>query len=126
MEKPQTPQEEDDKVVVKPRSTAASKRSADSVIADRMAFLSKQDDGGFSFELDAYGLAVGQTSLRLLPSQALEIAELRCAASPESVRFKIAGIRTRYKGKDYLLLQRATRIHSYGNFRAFSPPSKYR
>ncbi len=115
------PAVEDAKAVSRTQSTAASTRAADTILIDRMAFLKKRDDGGLSFVLDAYGLAVGQASLKLLPSQALEITELRCAASPEALRFKIAGIKTRYKGQDYLLLQRATRIYSHGNFRAFTP-----
>ena len=32
------------------------------------------------------------------------------------MRFNVAGILTRYKGQQYLLLQKATRIYSYGNF----------
>lgn len=110
---------EDAKPVEQP--TAVSRGFVDTVLIDRMAFLDKHDDGGSSFVLDAYGLTVGKTSLKLLPSQALEITETMCAASMEPVRFKIAGIRTHYKGQDYLLLQRAARIYSHGNFRAFTP-----
>jgi len=35
---------------------------------------------------------------------------------PEPVRFKIAGIKTAYKGEHYLLLQKATRVYSHENF----------
>lgn len=128
LEKPQPQQKDDDKpagmdakAVRQPKSTAGSGRTLDTVLTDRIAFFNKRKDGGFSFALDAYGLNVGRLSVKLLPCQALELAEMRSASSIEPSRFKIAGIRTRYKGEDYLLLQRATRIYSHGNFRAFMP-----
>jgi hypothetical protein len=92
----------------------------DLILVDRMAAL-VQHDGQFSFLLEAYGLKVQEVSLRLLPCEALELTEQRCTASPERLLFKIAGIRTKYQGQGYLLLQRATRIYSHDNFRTFVP-----
>ena len=92
----------------------------DSILVDRMAALVRHD-GQFSFLLEAYGLKVQDVSLRLLPCEALELTEQRCTGSPERLLFKIAGIRTKYKGQGYLLLQRATRIYSHDNFRTFVP-----
>jgi hypothetical protein len=46
----------------------------------------------------------------------LESAEEKTANEPDKVRFKIAGIVTRYKGENYLLLHRIVRIYSNGNF----------
>lgn len=69
-----------------------------------------------SFVLDALGRKEAKTSLRLLPCQVLERAQREQSADPEALRFKIAGIVTQYKGKNYLLLQRATRVYSHGNF----------
>ncbi len=88
----------------------------DSILADRTAFLSKQDDGRLVFVLDAFGRNVRPVSLRLLPCEVLELAEQIQAAVPEPVRFKIAGIITKYKGENYLLLQKATRVYSHQNF----------
>ena len=79
------------------------------------------------FVLDGLGLSVQQTAFRLLPCQVLEQAEQQSATGglrPEQTRLKIVGIITEYKGGDpaswepdkYLLLQRATRAYSYGNF----------
>jgi len=73
----------------------------------------------YEFVLDGLGLSVQQTSFRLLPCQVLEQAERESAAGglrSNQIRFKIAGIITEYKGDKYLLLQRATRVYSYGNF----------
>ncbi len=102
-----------------PRRTPKTKKivlEQDSILADRSAFLVKKKDGQLVFVLDALGRNVRPVSLKLLPCEALELAELTQSAIPEPVRFKIAGIVTKYKGEKYLLLQRATRIYSHGNF----------
>jgi hypothetical protein len=91
-------------------------RSSDSIFVDRTAFLVKQNDGRFLFVPDALGRNVQKLSLHLLPCTALELTELKQAAEPDKVRFKIAGIMTKYKGKNYLLLEKATRTYSHGNF----------
>ena len=91
-------------------------RGVDSVFVDRTAFLVKQDDGGFAFVPDALGRNVQQLSLRLLPCEVLELAERRRSVELEPLRFKIAGIMTKYNGKTYLLLQKAARAYGHGNF----------
>lgn len=94
----------------------------DFILSDRTALFRKsghetQDTWReFSFALDAIGRTEAKISLRLLPCQALEQAQRNQSASPDALRFKIAGIVTKYKGKHYLLLQRATRVYSHGNF----------
>jgi len=103
----------------------------DYVLADRTGFISaglpspiRLTYGGLTlprteFVLDGLGLTVQQSSFRLLPCQVLEQAELQSAAGglrADQIRLKIAGIVTEYKGDKYLLLQRATRVYSHGNF----------
>jgi len=111
----------------------------DSILADRTGFISscvirdayrvkekrKEEKGKTQYAIrntqcefvfDALGRNVQQISLRLLPCQALELAERRQSAEPDTLRFKIAGILTKYKGSHYLLLERTTRIYSHGNF----------
>jgi hypothetical protein len=90
----------------------------DTVLADRTAVLVKLKEGRFSFVLETLGWRAGQVSLQLLPCEALELTEQRQGSVPERVLFKVAGIRTEYKGRPYLLLQRAARVYSYGNFRS--------
>jgi len=68
------------------------------------------------FVFDALGRNIQQTTVRLLPCQALELAEQQADAEPDPIRFRIAGIVTEYKGGKFLLLQRATRVYSHGNF----------
>lgn len=91
-------------------------QSVDSVFVDRTAFLVERDDGRLVFVPDALGRNVQKLSLRLLPCEVLEITEQKQAAQPEPVRFKIAGIMTKYKGDSFLLLEKAIRTYSHGNF----------
>jgi len=88
----------------------------DSILADRTAVLTKQPDGSYIFAFDALGLKVERDSIKLLPCGALEEAQHRQAFSPETLRFRISGIVTRFKGESYLLLQRATPAYGHGNF----------
>jgi hypothetical protein len=93
-----------------PRRTPQTKKMVleqDSILADRSAFLVKRKDGRLVFVLDALGRNTRPVSLKLLPCEALELAELKQSAIPQPVRFKIAGLVTKYKGEKYLLLHRA-------------------
>jgi hypothetical protein len=91
-------------------------RNKDSVLVDRTAFLVEGNDGRPIFVLDALGRNMQHTSLKLLPCEVLELTERRQARMTGPVRFRIAGIRTEYKGESYLLLHKATRIYNHGNF----------
>jgi hypothetical protein len=68
------------------------------------------------FVLDALGRNWPETRFVLLPCEALERAEAEQSATLERPRFKIAGIVTKYHGRDYLLLHKASRVYSYANF----------
>jgi len=99
-----------------------SELKQDYILADRCGFIRESGQETqkawqeVSFVPDAIGRTEAKTSLRLLPCQVLEQAQRKQSAAPEKLRFKTAGIVTKFKGKDYLLLQRATRVYSHGNF----------
>jgi len=88
----------------------------DSYLIDRTALLVWKQNGEFTFVLDALGRNAPQVRFHLLPCEMLELTEQKQSAELEPMRFKIAGIKTKYKGNDYLLLQKATRIYNQGNF----------
>lgn len=88
----------------------------DSILADRTATLLKQADGSFIFVLDGLGRNLPEISFPLLRCAALEEAQAKQSAEPDPLRFKIAGILTKYQGENYLLLQRAIRLYSHQNF----------
>jgi hypothetical protein len=98
------------------RKDSIRERRTNSVFVGRAGFLINPDEGRLIFVPDALGRNVQKLSLNLLPCAALELTELKQAAEPEPLRFKIAGIMTKYKGKNYLLLEKATRTYSHGNF----------
>lgn len=94
----------------KPLST-----ESDGIVADRTGFLRRQGDD-FYFDFDALGRNIDSLLLPLLNCQLLEyMYDLQCG-SATPLRFKISAIVTAYKGKNYMLLQRATRAFSHGNF----------
>jgi hypothetical protein len=70
----------------------------------------------YYFVFDSFGRNVNPSQLGLLPCKALESTEWLRSLLPEPVRFKVAGITTEYKGQKYLMLHKATRVFSHGNF----------
>jgi hypothetical protein len=95
--------------------TEHATHSTNLVFVDRTGFLVNQDDDRLVFVPDALGRNVQNLSLNLLPCAVLELTELKKATEPDRVRFKIAGSITKYKGENYLLLEKATRTYSHGN-----------
>ena len=64
----------------------------------------------------ALGWSVSNIRYELLPCGALEQAMQIQRSSMESVRFNVAGLVTQFRGRQYLLLQRAVPVYNYGNF----------
>jgi hypothetical protein len=87
----------------------------DVMLADRTGFV-LADDKGKLFGLDGLGRNVEDISFRLLPCEVLERVEANLARSAGQQRYRIAGRVTKYKGALYILLQRAVRTYSHGNF----------
>lgn len=89
----------------------------DYILADKIGLVEKKPDGSFVFVPDSAGRNTNkQGSFRLLPCWSLERAWLKQSMEADPIRFKVAGIVTKYKGKRYLLLHRARRLYSHGNF----------
>ncbi|HUW19043.1 MAG TPA: hypothetical protein VMW16_07060 [Sedimentisphaerales bacterium] len=88
----------------------------DTVLTDRTGFIRVKGEKAYEFVLDGLGWTVPGVSYGLLPCEALEMAENKQSQELERLRFKAAGIVTKYKGSEYLLLQKATRVYSHGNF----------
>jgi hypothetical protein len=75
-----------------------------------------QDQGKTFFLADGLGQNAVSSVFELLPSGTLESMEHLQSQTPEPVRFRVAGLATQYRQHRYLLIQRASREHSYGNF----------
>jgi hypothetical protein len=76
----------------------------------------EQRQGRAVFVPDALGLGVSAREYVLLPNAMLEQARRLQAASPDRVRFSVAGLLHEFEGKHHLLLQRVVRMYSYGDF----------
>jgi len=87
----------------------------DMMLADRTGFV-VSDGGGKSFTLDGLGRNAEGVSFRLLGCEVLGRTEANLAGSPYRQRYRVAGRITKYKGEFYMLLQRAVRTYSHGNF----------
>jgi hypothetical protein len=85
------------------------------ILVDVVGFLRK-DGTGFLFMPDAVGRNIARDYFRLLPCRTLEQLEREQSTAADPVRFAVAGLITQYKGDRYLLLQRAIRVYSHGNF----------
>ncbi len=88
----------------------------DYILTDRTALLDNGTNSEPIVVLDALGRNIPQISFKVLPCEVLERAQYIQSTEPDPVRFRIAGILTQYKGEYYLLLQKATRAYSHGNF----------
>jgi hypothetical protein len=88
----------------------------DSILADRMGYLSRAADERVFFTLDSLGRNAPWISFELLRCEALERAEVEDSRDAEQLRMKAAGVLTKYEGRYYLLLQRANRVYGHGNF----------
>jgi hypothetical protein len=87
----------------------------DTIFANRAGRIEVKN-ASYVFEADALGRGVEKFAIKLLPCQKLEDAMTQVRSESNPVRFNVAGILTKYKGEQYLLLQKATRMYSYGNF----------
>ncbi len=112
-------------VVQPPRQETGQAFQQDTVIVNRTGFILSREmrdlyrperNTQYGFVFDALGRNIPKESFRLLPCEALEHAEQRQSAELETLKFQIAGIVTKYKDQNYLLLQKATPVYSYGNF----------
>ena len=76
----------------------------------------KQTDKVKFFQPDAFGQNVDLRRYILLPCEMLEVAEKQMQKSPGRQRYNISGLVTSYKGRNYMLLRRAVRTYTNGNF----------
>lgn len=73
-------------------------------------------EDGFLFAGDAFGQNMGQGAYRLLPCRALETMERTMQRTPGRQRYVVSGVETGFEGTEYLLLRRAVRTFTHGNF----------
>jgi hypothetical protein len=100
-----------------PNAQSASRQpqSAERMLVDRVGLIEAEDDH-FVFIPYALGWNVSDERYELLPSSILEQVQRQQAGSLEVIRWNVAGLVTEFRGKKYLLLQRAVPVYNYGDF----------
>lgn len=89
--------------------------STDRNLIHRSGLMSGSDEG-FIFALDAFGRNVEQESYRLLPSKTLERIRRSMQQTLGRQRFVVSGVITQFEGETFLLVRRAVRTYTHGNF----------
>ncbi|MCI0499121.1 MAG: hypothetical protein L0Y36_05515 [Planctomycetales bacterium] len=75
-----------------------------------------EENGTCIFRPDGFGMKVDGQQLLLLPNEARQTAEKRLFPSAGRARYNVSGLITTCGGRTYLLLRRATRTFTHGNF----------
>ena len=88
----------------------------DRMFSDRSGFIAKAADSSYVFKPDALGRNVQKISFAILPNDIVQRAMDEQSHAPDRVRYKVTGILTTFNGQNYILLQRALRQYSHGNF----------
>jgi hypothetical protein len=89
--------------------------TGDTNLIGRAGYLSENKDISV-FQPDAFGLKVNDKEFTLLPNSMLADAKKELAKMPGRQRFSVSGLVTTYKGQTYMLLRRANRTYTHGNF----------
>lgn len=78
--------------------------------------LLQADEDGFIFLPDAFGQNVKRVDYRLLPNKTLESVGRQIQRSPGRRRYVVSGVITEFEGQTFLLVRRAVRTYTHGNF----------
>jgi hypothetical protein len=81
----------------------------------RTGYLDKRGKVNY-FQPNAFGQNVNRSRYILLPCEMLEATEKAMRQTPGQQRYEISGLVTSYKGRQYMLLRRAVRTYTNGNF----------
>ena len=92
-----------------------AKVTGDVNLIDRSGYL-KQSGKIKYFQPDAFGRNINPNQYRLLPCDMLSTAERKMQQTPGRQRYNVSGLVTVYKGRQYMLIRRAARTYSNGNF----------
>ena len=89
--------------------------TGDTNLIGRAGYLSKNQKTPV-FSPDAFGMKLDNKEFTLLPNSMLADVEKEMARRPGRQRFSVSGLVTVYKGQTYMLLRRANRTYTNGNF----------
>lgn len=90
--------------------------SADRNLIHRTGRIQSDADDEFVFTQDGFGQNVARQEHRLLPSTAMDRIRRDMQRTPGRVRYVVSGVMTEFEGQAYLLIRRAVRTYTHGNF----------
>jgi hypothetical protein len=92
---------------VKPKAPAILLRQEGYYVIGRLARLGTTQDGFRDLVFDADGQALRDPPMRILPNQTLESMEGQTRVSSDPMAFRISGLITMYKNRNYILIDKA-------------------
>lgn len=95
---------------VKPDAPVVNLRREGSFIFDSTARLTKTANGQAELTFEIDGKALKDPPMIILPNQTLMRMEDSITSSTRDLKFKITGMVTEYRGRNYILLERAAVI----------------
>lgn len=93
---------------VKPDAPTVSTMREGTYIIDRIGRLTHTDDGKAEFTFESDGKAMKDPPLIILPNIKLSQIEDMVAATDRDLKFRVTGMVTEYRGRNYLLLEKVT------------------
>jgi len=97
------------------QSARQTESVSDTVIVSRTGRFIRRPSGS-EFILDGFGRNISGRSYALLPCKTLEQVEKQMEQALDSYRYRVSGVVTTFRGKQFLLLQGAVRTYTHGNF----------
>jgi hypothetical protein len=91
---------------VKPGAPRVSVIREGTLLVDRMGRLSHSETGAAEFTFESDGKALRDPPMLLLPNQKLGELEAVIATANRDLKFRVTGVVTEYKGRNYLLLEK--------------------
>lgn len=95
--------------------TASAAVQEDTMLVSRTGRFTRLGAAG-EFVLDGFGRNISERTFILLPCRTLEQIEHQHKQSLERRRYRVSGIITAFRGRNFLLLQGAVPTYTHGNF----------
>ena len=91
---------------VRPNAPQVAVIREGTLLVDRMGRLSHSENGAAEFTFESDGKALQDPPMLLLPNQKLGELEQLIAVSNRDLKFRVTGVVTEYKGRNYLLVEK--------------------
>ena len=91
---------------IAPNAPPVRLRREGSTLPDALGRLTKAPDGQWEFALEADAKTMQDPPLIILPNQNLAAMESAISGASRDLKFRVTGVVTEYKGRNYILLEK--------------------